>query len=58
MSLCCVWIFCLHKYILHVQHILSLWTIKENNQSSWIEVIDGCEVSCWCWELNPRSLEE
>lgn len=57
-SVLCVDFFaCINIYVQYM-NIWCLWTIEKNNWSSWIEVIDDCEVPRGCWELNTRSLKE
>ena len=46
---------CVSVYNVHVCHPQRL---EEGVRSVSISIIDGCELPCGCWDLNPGLLEE
>lgn len=51
------WCFCLHGY-LYIMYVHCLWRQPKGVRAHETWVIDGCELPCELWELNPSSLEE
>jgi len=48
-------------YVLYVYECfvcLYICTLEEGIRSHGATVIDGCELPCGCWELNPGPLQE